>query len=148
MATLGSMRYSKNCGDLHSTVYRSGLYSTRSNNSYNSFNNYNSKQSSGKLKWKEIVCLDIDSIIRNNDFAPLAPFLDNLVYSTIDESDLHSVPEHSIVKIFRTFQNLMEHFLSRQTKLETENKHLETSYNQLFHDCTNKDSYCFRLDYL
>jgi hypothetical protein len=145
MATTGSLRYSKNFGsDLYSTGYRSGHINSRRDNKdlYNSYNSnsYNFKERAGRLRWKEIVGLDIESMIRNNDLGPLDTYLDNMIFSTIDESDLQIVPEHSIVKIFKTFQYLLEHFLSNQIKLENENKHLETSYNQLLQDSSSREN--------
>jgi len=50
------------------------------------------RERSGRLKWREIQKLDLDSMIKDNDISPLENYLENLIFSNIDETDLQIVP--------------------------------------------------------
>lgn len=140
MATTG-MRYSKNyTGDYFSTAYKTNLYRSNQNLYSSSGSNYIFKERNSKLRWKEINNLDIDSMIRNNDLSPLEPYLENLIFCTIDDNDLQIVPEQSVLKLIKTLQYILEEFLRTQMKLEADNKQLELSYNQLLQDLSIRDN--------
>jgi hypothetical protein len=115
-------------------------YSSNVYNSVSSSGCYNFKERGGRLKWKDIINLDIDGMVRNNDLTPLENYLDNLIFSTIDENDLQIVPEPSILKLLRIYQYTLEYLLYSQQKLEGENRIIETNYNQLIQDIMAKDN--------
>jgi hypothetical protein len=150
MAMNSSLKYSKNYqNEGLSNTYKQGMNSKyytkdqfQSTNVYNSMNNsgsYNFKERAGRLKWKDIINLDIDSMIRNNDLTPLENFLENLIFSTVDENDLQIVPEPSVLKLIKTYQYTLEYLLYTQQKLENENKILETNYSQMVQDAMTKE---------
>jgi hypothetical protein len=137
MATTGTMRYSKNY--TNDTNYKTNLLNSRNVN-YSSGSNYIFKERFGKLRWKDIINLDIDSMIRNNDLSPLEPYLENLIFCTVDEEDLQIVPEQSVLKLIKTLQHILEEFLRTQMRLESDNRHLESAYSQILADLQLKEN--------
>lgn len=118
---------------MNNLLYNSGAVSSSQNF------NYNFKERSGKLKWKEVLNLDLDNIVRNGDLSPLENFLENLIFANIDENDLSIVPEQNTVKLIKMYQYIMEYFLFTQQKLESENKLLEGNYSSLLNDAQTKE---------
>ena len=98
---------------------------------------YHFKERSGRLKWKEIMKLDIESIIRSNDLSPLENYLENLIFSSVEESDLEQLPDGYIVKLIKIFQYIMEYLLYTQQRLENENRTLESKYTLLVNESYN-----------
>ena len=150
MATSNSLKFSRQYTyEPHSTGYRTGFPNSKLKDTYNNVNVYNSvsnsigyifKERSGRLRWKDIISLDIESMIRTNDLTPLENYLENLIFSTIDENDLQIVPEPNILKLIKTYQYILEYLLYTQQKLENENKILETNYTQLVQEAMNKEN--------
>lgn len=127
-------------GMYSNTVYPSNINNSPTYNHMDSSGQYNFRERGGKLKWKEIVNLDLDSMLRNNDLGPVENYLDNLIFSNIEENDLQIVPETSLVKLIKMFQVILEYLLYTQQKLETDNKILETNYNQMINDASVKET--------
>jgi hypothetical protein len=98
------------------------------------------KERNGKLKWKELMKLDLDQMIKENDISPLEPYLENLIFSSIDDNDLHLVPETSFLKLITINQYIMEFLLDTQQRLEYENKMIEANYNQLVTEAINREA--------
>lgn len=98
------------------------------------------KERSGRLKWREIQKLDLDSMIKDNDISPLENYLENLIFSNIDETDLQIVPETSFLKLVKINQYVMEFLLDTQQRLEYENKILEVNYSQLVNEAITKEN--------
>jgi hypothetical protein len=98
------------------------------------------KERSGRLKWKEMMKLDLEGMIRDNDISPLENYLENLIFSSIDETDLQIVPETSFLKLVKINQYIMEFLLDTQQRLEYENKSLESNYNTLVTESIHKES--------
>jgi hypothetical protein len=147
MAMTNSIKYSKNYQmdgtnkHLMNTKYctKEQFYNTNVYNSVSNSGSYNFKEREGRLKWKDIVSLDIESMIRNNDITPLETYLANLIFSSVDENDLQIVPETSVLKLIKTYQYVLEYLLHTQQKLENENKVLETNYTQMVHEAMTKE---------
>lgn len=115
--------------------YYTNLYTTNQNPMYFSF-----KERNGKLRWKEIMKLDIESMIKTNDISPLETYLENLIFSNVDENDVEIITEATTVKLIKIYQHVLEYLLHTQIRLENENKMLETNYSQILNDTLVKDN--------
>ena len=115
--------------------FYSNLYSTNSNPMYFSF-----KERTGKLKWKEIMKLDIESMIKGNDISPLENFLENLIFSQVDLNDVEIITENTTVKLIKIYQHILEYLLHTQIRLENENKMLENNYTQILNETVQKEN--------
>src|SRR5690242_12317800 len=100
MSMTNSLKYSKNYPpDGFSSGYRPGFSSRASTKepSHQNHNLYSPTSTSsgqifyrervGRLKWKDIISLDIDNMVKISDLTPLENYIDNLIYSVIDEND-------------------------------------------------------------
>lgn len=92
-----------------------------------------------KIKWRDIMKIDLDMIARTNDLSVLEYYLENIVYSDITEDEVQSVPEGNIVRLIKVCQFTIEYLLSTQQKLEANFRNLEAQSNQLNIDNINKD---------
>jgi hypothetical protein len=144
-----SKTYSSNLHNNYMQNSRSPLYSSTNDNMNNisPANNlppyqgpYIFKERSGRLKWREIMKLDVDLMIRENDISPLENYLENLIFSNVDETDLQIVPETSFLKLVKINQYVMEFLLDTQQRLEYENKILEVNYSQVVNDAITKEN--------
>jgi len=115
--------------------YFSNLYTTNQNPMFFSF-----KERSGKLKWKDIMKLDIDSMIKTNDISPLEAFLENLIFSNVEENDVEIITENTTVKLIKIYQHILEYLLHTQIRLENENKMMDMNYSQLLNDSILKEN--------
>lgn len=93
----------------------------------------------GKFKWKEIMKLDLDQLVRNNDLTPLNDYLQDLIYASIDENDMQVIPEATFVKLVKMYQYILEYLMQTQQMFENENSSLQNSYNQLINDAMLKE---------
>lgn len=96
--------------------------------------------SSAKIKWRDIMKIDLEMIARTNDLSVLEYYLENIVYSDITEDEIQSVPEGNIVKLIKVCQFTIEYLLSSQQKLEANCRNLESQNNQLNIDNMNKEA--------
>jgi hypothetical protein len=113
------------------------------NNIYTSNTNpifFNFKERSGKLKWKEIMRIDLDSMIRANDISSLETYLENLIFSEVNENDIEIITESSTVRLIKIYQYILEYLLHTQIRLENENKMLETNYTSILSDSLVKEN--------
>lgn len=124
----------------HSKTGTSPIYQNTMYGSVNNSMQYMFKERGGKLRWKEVINLDLESMIRNNDLTPLENYLENLIFSSIEENDIQIVPEASLVKLVKIYQHILEYLLYSQQKLESENRTLESNYNQLVNDSMSKET--------
>ncbi len=130
MATGQSMNFNPShtsTGFLHTSYQTNPSYS------------YTFKTRHGRLNWKEIISLDIDSIIRNNDIAPLEDYIENFVYSIIEDNDLQCLPEHLILKLLRNYQYIVEYLMFTQQKVENDNKVFETHHNNMISESKSNE---------
>jgi hypothetical protein len=98
------------------------------------------KERSGKLKWKDVLRIDLDQVAKTNDLTPIEGLLDNLVFANIDENDMQVMPENSVVKLVKTYQYLLEYLLYTQQKKESENKFIEDNYKNVINDASIKET--------
>ncbi len=115
--------------------YYTNLYTANQNSMFFSF-----KERSGKLRWKEIMRLDIETMIKNNDISPLENHLENLIFSNVNENDVEVITENITVKLIKIYQHILEYLLHTQIRLENENKMLETNYNQALNESIIKET--------
>lgn len=100
---------------------------------------YYFKERKGQLKWKEIMKIDIDLLIKQNNISQLEPLLDNLIFSNIEENDLSIVCEENILKLLKMFQHVIEYLIHTQQKLENEIVDIEKSYLQIMNETQEKE---------
>jgi len=98
------------------------------------------KPRSGKLRWKEIMKLDFDNMVKTNDISALEAHLENLVFSSIEAKDVEIISENSTAKLIKIYQHVLEYLLNTQIRLENENKALELSYAQLQSESAFKEN--------
>ena len=98
------------------------------------------RERSGKFKWKEVLRIDLDNVVKTNDLTPIENLLDNLVFANIDENDIQLLPDNSVVKIVKTYQYILEYLLYTQQKIDSENKIYENNYKALINESTLKES--------
>lgn len=98
------------------------------------------RERSGSLKWKEIMRLDIDGMIRSNNLNQLEPFLDNLIFSDVRENVFDIVSEEVTCKLIKMYQHILEYFIHLQQVLENDISNYEQSYNNLVNDTIQKDN--------
>lgn len=79
-------------------------------------------------------------LIRNNDIAPLEDYIENLVFSQIEDNDMQVIPESFILKLLRIYQYIIEYLMFTQQKVENENKIIESQYNQMITEATQKEA--------
>ena len=101
---------------------------------------FNFKERSGKLKWKEIMRIDLENMIKSNDISHLETYLENLIFSEVKEDDVEIITENTTVKLIKIYQHILEYLLHTQIKLENENKMLETNYSSILSDSIMKEN--------
>jgi hypothetical protein len=117
-----------------------GMYNTNynnyNNNNYYDPNNFNQNRNSAqysnnnnyfvpmeknqRIKWKNVLRLDLNFIQQTNDLSMLEAYLENLIYSNINEDEISSVPEGNVAKLIKIYQFTIEYLLNSQTKLENQ----------------------------
>ncbi len=126
---------------MSSKIYSNSVYSSgEAINQGGQLMPYIFRERSGKLRWKDLMRLDLEAMVRNNDISPLEPFLENLIFSSIDDNDLQMVPESSVLKLVKMHQYIMEFLLDSQQRLENENRTLETNYSNLLSESLVKEN--------
>ena len=80
-------------------------------------NNIQGNRQKIPIKWRNVMKIDIDAIRNTNDLSLLSSFLENFLYSTINEDDLQAVPEENIVKLIKILQFSIEYLLSSRQNL-------------------------------
>ena len=125
-----------NSKNYNNSLYDSGELSP---NNLNIPAQYHFKERNGRLKWKEIMKLDIEAIIHSNDLSPLENYLENLIFASIEDCDLEQLPDSYVVKLIKIFQYIMEYLLYTQQRLENENKTFESKYTLLVNEAYTKE---------
>ena len=90
----------------------------------------------GKLKWKELVKVDLDYVIKNNYISAFDALIENLILSKFDENDIQLIQEDSIIKLVRIYQFLLEYLLFSHQKIEGDNKMFENNFKAIIDDAT------------
>ena len=67
-----------------------------------------------KLKWRNIMKIDIDLIRNSNDLSLINSNLENIIYSNITEDDIQEVPEDNVIKLIKVLQFLNEYLLDQR----------------------------------
>lgn len=93
------------------------------------------------LRWKEIIKLDIDRMIRKNNLSELEPHLQNLIFGLVDENDLEKVSDDNVVKLIKCFQYSLEFQFYYQQNLENHLEQVKLDYSNLYNDAVNKENF-------
>ena len=142
-----------------------GMYNTNYNNYNNNYNNnyydpnnnYNQNRNSAqysnnnnnyfipmeknqRIKWKNVLRLDLNFIQQTNDLSMLEAYLENLIYSNINEDEISSVPEGNVAKLIKIYQFTIEYLLNSQTKLENQVNFLQEENSKNSNKIEMKDS--------
>ena len=67
-----------------------------------------------KLKWRNIMKIDIDLIRNSNDLSLINSNLENIIYSNITEDDIQEVPEDNVIKLIKVLQFLNVYLLDQR----------------------------------
>ena len=137
-----------------------GMYNTNynnyNNNNYYDPNNFNQNRNSAqysnnnnyfvpmeknqRIKWKNVLRLDLNFIQQTNDLSMLEAYLENLIYSNINEDEISSVPEGNVAKLIKIYQFTIEYLLNSQTKLENQVNFLQEENSRNSNKIEMKDS--------
>ena len=99
------------------------------------------KERMGPLKWKELMKVDIDLLIKKNNISFLENYLENLIFSAVEENDLQIVSEEHILKLIKMYQHILEYLVHTQQKLEGDISSIENNYTNLVNETVEKDSH-------
>ena len=67
-----------------------------------------------KLKWRNIMKIDIDLIRNSNDLSLINNNLENIIFSDITEDDIQDVPEDNVIKLIKILQFINEYLLDQR----------------------------------
>ena len=111
-----------------------------SNQNYNSmdYNPYNERNM--KIKWRNIMKIDIDALRSTNDLTPLDNYIENMIYSNISEEEISSVPEGSIAKLIKLYQIVIDSLYKSQNQCENNIQYLRDENSRLINENENKDA--------
>ena len=70
-----------------------------------------------KLKWRNIMKIDLDMIRYNKDLSLLNSNLENIIFSDVTEEDIQSVPEDNVIKLIKVIQILNELLLDHRQRI-------------------------------
>ena len=84
--------------------------------------------------------LDLNFIQQTNDLSMLEAYLENLIYSNINEDEISSVPEGNVAKLIKIYQFTIEYLLNSQTKLENQVNFLQEENSRNSNKIEMKDS--------
>ena len=111
-----------------------------SNQNYNSmdYNPYNERNM--KIKWRNIMKIDIDALRSTNDLTPLDNYIENMIYSNISEEEISSVPEGNIAKLIQLYQIITDNLLKNQNQYQNNIQYLRDENSRLINENENKDA--------
>eukprot|EP00340_Litonotus_pictus_P002132 CAMPEP_0170527940 /NCGR_PEP_ID=MMETSP0209-20121228/13432_1 /TAXON_ID=665100 ORGANISM="Litonotus pictus, Strain P1" /NCGR_SAMPLE_ID=MMETSP0209 /ASSEMBLY_ACC=CAM_ASM_000301 /LENGTH=724 /DNA_ID=CAMNT_0010818835 /DNA_START=105 /DNA_END=2279 /DNA_ORIENTATION=+ len=84
--------------------------------------------------------LDIEGMIRKNNIADLEPYLNDLIFGSVEQSDLNIASEEHVVKLVKMFQYSLEYLFFYQQKLENQLMQVQGNYNSLVNDAVSKEN--------
>ena len=86
------------------------------------------------------MSLDLNFIQQTNDLSMLEAYLENLIYSNINEDEISSVPEGNVAKLIKIYQFSIEYLLNSQAKLENQVNFLQEENSRNSNKIEMKDS--------
>ena len=86
------------------------------------------------------MSLDLNFIQQTNDLSMLEAYLENLIYSNINEDEISSVPEGNVAKLIKIYQFTIEYLLNSQAKLENQVNFLQEENSRNSNKIEMKDS--------
>ena len=116
-------------------IRNSAQYSNNNNNNY-----FIPMEKNQRIKWKNVLRLDLNFIQQTNDLSMLEAYLENLIYSNINEDEISSVPEGNVAKLIKIYQFTIEYLLNSQTKLENQVNFLQEENSRNSNKIEMKDS--------
>ena len=117
-------------------IRNSAQYSNNNNNN----NYFIPMEKNQRIKWKYVLRLDLNFIQQTNDLSMLEAYLENLIYSNINEDEISSVPEGNVAKLIKIYQFTIEYLLNSQTKLENQVNFLQEENSRNSNKIEMKDS--------
>lgn len=80
------------------------------------------KQRHGKINWRDIQNLDIDSVISLGDTEKLKGLLDNITYGIVERDDLQRFPDSIVLKLFQVAQLSLEYLNDMKNRMVSDSK--------------------------
>ena len=72
-----------------------------------------------KLKWRNIMKIDIDLIRNSNDLSLINSNLENIIFSDITEDDIQDVPEDNVIKLIKILQFINDYLLDQRQMINS-----------------------------
>ena len=111
-----------------------------SNQNYNSNDYYSYNDRNMKIKWRNIMKIDIDALRSTNDLTPLENYIENMIYSNVSEEEISSVPEGNIAKLIQLYQIITDNLLKNQNQYQNNIQYLRDENSRLINENENKDA--------
>ena len=138
--------YNNNINNNNHLPFYNSMYIKNNNNLLNNNNmtvsqgSYHFPVRKGPLKWKELLKLDLEYMIKKGNLSPLEEFLENLIFASIEENDLNIVSEEHVCKLVKMYQHLLEYTIYTQKNIEGELLELENMYKDIVEQTSLKDN--------
>ena len=94
-------------------------------NNYNSLNYSNQYYPNQRFQWNEILR------VNPNDSHSVEPYLDNLLYSSLDKREIDTLPGNNIVQLVNILQGVAKNKINNQMNLQKQNNNLISQINSM-----------------
>ena len=94
-------------------------------NNYNSLNYSNQYYPNQRFQWNEILR------VNPNDSHSFEPYLDNLLYSSLDKREIDTLPGNNIVQLVNVLQGVAKNTINNQMNLQKQNYTLNNKINSM-----------------
>ena len=94
-------------------------------NNYNSLNYSNQYYPNQRFQWNEILR------VNPNDSHSVEPYLDNLLYSSLDKREIDTLPGNNIVQLVNVLQGVAKNTINNQMNLQKQNYTLNNKINSM-----------------
>ena len=94
-------------------------------NNYNSLNYSNQYYPNQRFQWNEILR------VNPNDSHSVEPYLDNLLYSSLDKREIDTLPGNNIVQLVNVLQGVAKNTINNQMNLQKQNYNLNNKINSM-----------------
>ena len=94
-------------------------------NNYNSLNYSNQYYPNQRFQWNEILR------VNPNDSHSFEPYLDNLLYSSLDKREIDTLPGNNIVQLVNVLQGVAKNTINNQMNLQKQNYNLNNKINSM-----------------
>ena len=132
--------YYQNYYNANQNINSSQNSNPTSNQNYNSNDYHSYNERNMKIKWRNIMKIDIDALRSTNDLTPLENYIENMIYSNVSEEEISSVPEGNIAKLIQLYQIITDNLLKNQNQYQNNIQYLRDENSRLINENENKDA--------